>query len=65
MTKGPKAGVYVIYRGEELVAIGTVAELARELGIKEESVRYLRTPSNKKRDKGNRMVLYPLEEENE
>lgn len=55
---------YALYKGDELVTIGTVAEIARARGVKEESVLYLKTPSSMKRNNGGkRMVLVDLDEE--
>lgn len=41
--------LYAAYRGDELVAIGTVEELAEILGVKPRTVRWYATPTGKKR----------------
>lgn len=40
---------YVVYKGEEVQCVGDAAEIAEKLGISEASVRWLSTPSAKKR----------------
>ena len=40
---------YALYKGDELIIIGTIKEIADYLGIKEDSVRFYNTPSYKKR----------------
>lgn len=36
---------YALYRGEDLVAMGTVSELSEELGVKPQTVLFYGTPS--------------------
>lgn len=40
---------YALYKGDELMGIGTVDELADQQGIKETTIRYYLTPSYQKR----------------
>lgn len=50
---------YVLYQGDNILSIGTIKEIAEELGIKKESVAFYRTPTYKKRtseEKGRRLV---------
>jgi len=55
---------YALYKGERMLAIGTMQEIAYEMKIKLNSVRYIKTPSYQKRGTGkNRRVLVDLEEE--
>lgn len=55
---------YALYAGDEMLQIGTVKEIAEAEGMKELSVRYLMTPSYKKRCKGSgRRELFKLEED--
>lgn len=42
---------YAFYKGDELVIIGTVDEIAEKLNIKTRSVRWYSTPSARKRSK--------------
>lgn len=36
--------IYVVYKGDEVVAVGTVDEVSEALGIKRSTVEYLATP---------------------
>lgn len=51
---------YALYKGEDIITMGTLDEIADELGVKRESVAYYRYPIYKKRTKagnGRRLVL--------
>lgn len=48
---------YVVYKGDDIVAIGTIPELSRRLRIKEDGLRCLATPSRHKRRKGGKNLL--------
>lgn len=55
---------YALYKGENLLAIGTVKEIAASLGVAIETVKFYGMPSYKKRIKGqNARELIELEEE--
>ena len=41
--------VYALYKGENLITIGTAEEIAKERGIKKDTVYFLASPANKKR----------------
>lgn len=60
--------VYALYKGEDILSMGTVDEIAEELNIKKETVLWYRYPSVKKRNnstKGNKKrFLIELEEDN-
>lgn len=56
---------WALYKGEDLLSMGTVKEIAEDMNIQERSVHFYKTPTYKKRDKGNRRVLVSLEEEGE
>lgn len=58
-----KKKIYAIYKGEKFLFEGTAKECAEYFGIKEETVWWLATPSNLKRDKRDRMIAIKLEEE--
>lgn len=49
---------YAMYKGEELIAIGTIDELAEMRGVKRETIMYYSTPTYAKRvsEKGLRVV---------
>lgn len=40
---------YAVYKGEEILAIGTLTECAKALKVKEGTVRFYATPAHKKR----------------
>lgn len=46
---------YAVYRGEEFITIGTAKECADETGVSAKSIRWLSTPTAKKRQ-ANRKV---------
>jgi hypothetical protein len=54
---------YAIYKGENLLFIGTPRQCAAHLGIKLESIYWLSSPANHRRDKGNRKIVIKLEDE--
>lgn len=43
--------VYALYKGEECLGIGTLKELAKELNVKEDTIRFYTTPTYKRRVK--------------
>ena len=56
--------IYGIYRGDEFITVGTLKECAEHLGCKENTVRFMLTPSYKKRRKeedGNGLVAFVVE----
>ena len=69
MSKAPV--VYAVYKGDEFITVGTALECARELGVKEETIRYKSMPSYKRRIAKNStggaqaMVVFRLEEDDE
>ena len=44
---------YALYKGEELLAIGTKKELAEKFNVKEDTISFYLTPTYLKRSKGN------------
>lgn len=51
--------VYALYKGEELLDIGTIRELAEKFGVKTKTLYYYRTPTYLKRtsdEHGRRLV---------
>ena len=57
---------YALYKGEELLAIGTKRELAEKFNVKERTITFYMTPTKLKRNKGNncRVVVALDQEEN-
>lgn len=50
---------YAVYRGDDLLAIGTAEEIAEKLGIKKETVYFYASPTHKKR--GKPTVVIPID----
>ncbi len=58
---------YAMYCGEDCVAIGTLDEIATARGIKRESVRFMLTPTYRRRmashrNSGHRLEVFLIEE---
>lgn len=58
-----KTNEYALYKGDALMIIGTIDEIANALNIKSESVKFYSTPTYKKRTTENARRLVSLEEE--
>ena len=55
---------YAVYKGDDLLAIGTVREIAKQLNVKERSVYFWSSPANHKRNEtstANRKIAIVLE----
>ena len=46
-----KEKVYALYKGDELLEIGTKKELAEKFGVKVKTISYYSTPAYQKKDK--------------
>ena len=44
------ADTYVVYRGDDVLCVGTARECAERLGVSEASVRWLATPSSHRKE---------------
>lgn len=54
---------YELYKGYELLAVGTVAEIASRLGVKKGTVRFYKSPVYQRRVKGeNTRMLMEVDE---
>ncbi len=56
---------YALYRGDDMIAIGTIAELAKARGVKEDTIRFYGAPIYQKRGRGTngkRLALVKLED---
>lgn len=54
---------YELYKGYELLAIGTVNEIAHEIGVKPATVRFYGTPAYQRHVKGeNTRILIEVDE---
>lgn len=41
--------IYALYKGDDLITMGKIQKIAKELGIKESTVHHYMTPTYKKR----------------
>jgi hypothetical protein len=46
-----KRTMYALYRGDEIITIGTKKELAKYLGVNERTIYFYSTPTHRKRNK--------------
>lgn len=57
---------YALYKGDELLSIGTISEIAEEQNIKERTVKFYKTPIYEKRIKSRKSkkarILIEIEE---
>lgn len=56
---------YAVYKGDKFLTIGTAEELSKELGVKQETIRFYATPSYHKRvaiskNPSNRVIVIKL-----
>lgn len=56
---------YAVYKGEEILALGTAKEIAKQLNVKKRTVYFWCMPSYHKRNKKNAKFAIRLEESNE
>ena len=61
--RGRPTKEYAIYKGDEFIAIGTIKELAEKTGYAETTLRFCTHPASKKRNKGNRLVVFAVDDE--
>lgn len=62
-----KLNEYALYKGEELLEVGTIKEILERVNIKETTLRYYGTATYKRRIEGkkNRAILIKLEDEDD
>lgn len=53
--------IYALYKGEELLTMGTIQEIAVEMKVKVDTVLFYRTPTYKKRTTENARRLVKLD----
>ena len=53
---------YALYKGDELLAIGTLDELAEFRGVTRNTIYFYSMPTNMKRDHGKRVVAIKLDD---
>lgn len=51
-----RGALYAVYKGSRFLGIGTASELAEKLGVSPAYVRWMSTPSARRRDKGNMTI---------
>lgn len=67
----PMTAEYALYKGEDLLCVGTVREIAEEMGVTEKTVYWWNTPTNKvkraakKKATNNRKYLIRIEDDDE
>ena len=61
--RGRPTKEYAIYKGDEFIAIGTIKELVKKTGYAESTLRYCTHPASKKRNNGNRLVVFSVDDE--
>lgn len=55
--------IWALYKGEDLLATGTIMEISRRTGKRYDHLMFMTNPAYKNRpDKGNRMQMEELEE---
>lgn len=52
---------YAVYKGDQFIDQGTADYLSDRLGVKRATIIWLQSPTNRKRDKGNRMVAVKVD----
>ena len=56
---------YALYKGDKLLSVGTISEIAEEMGVKRDTILYYRRPVYQKRGRGEgsgkRRVLVKLD----
>ena len=51
---------YALYKGDDLLAIGTLDELAEFRGVTRNTIYWYSMPANKRQDRGNKVVAVKL-----
>lgn len=60
---------YAFYKGENLLALGTICEIAKQMGVQEQTISYYKTQAYQNRLKrrnaisGNVRILIPIDDE--
>lgn len=53
--------MYALYKGDVILTIGTIKELAKYLGVKEKTIHFYSTPTYRKRNKkGNNYIVIKI-----
>ena len=54
--------LFALYKGDEFIDVGTARELSGKHGISTKSIYWMASPSNQKRDRGNKLLAIRLED---
>lgn len=59
---------YALYKGEDLLSVGTISEIAKETGVKRDTIAFYKTPTyqkrlSKRKNIRNARMLIELDEE--
>lgn len=54
---------YAVYKGDELIDFGNAVYLSKKLKLKIDTIYYLASPRNLRRNKGNRLIAIRLEDD--
>lgn len=49
---------YALYKGENILAIGTIKELAKKFNVKEKTMRFYGTPANLRKNSKSKIENY-------
>lgn len=60
---GVKVKEYALYKGDELLIIGTISEIAEERDVKEATVKFYMSPTYLKRTSENALRLIEIEDD--
>lgn len=60
-----KTTEFAVYKGEEFIFVGTIDEIVEHTGYKRSTIEFMTHPVAKKRNKGNGIALYRIEEDEE
>lgn len=61
-----KRNTYILYKGDEVIAVGTMASIAQKLGVKKETIKYYSMPAYRRKCRGNNSrTLYKVVEDEE
>lgn len=53
--------MYALYKGDDILTIGTIKELSDYLGVKESTIKFYSTPTYRKRNKkGNNYIVIKI-----
>ena len=59
-----RESLFALYRGDEFVDVGTKKELAERMGVRTETIGFLASPTNARRNRsGDRLMAYRIEED--